>query len=179
LEQNKAQFLEISAFLLFVEKLLAYSLFVPNSRQFESLLVKGCIAQVKGIFLFFVAAILFGAPLFRKQWETVLWSSILASMTLCPLTLLSSNVDEPLEKCIVRVYCKLQPETRFESNLIYTGIGAVLGAWMGAIPIPLDWDMPWQAWPVSLVYGSVFGSSVGAVVALIMPNAVLKLSKNE
>lgn len=29
-------------------------------------------------------------------------------------------------------------------------MGSVLGAWLGAFPIPLDWDRPWQ---VSLCIG--------------------------
>ena len=31
--------------------------------------------------------------------------------------------------------------------------GSLAGAWMGAIPIPLDWDRPWQRWPVTCVAG--------------------------
>ena len=39
--------------------------------------------------------------------------------------------------------------------------GAVSGAWLGAIPTPLDWDRPWQRWPVA----PVVGASVGFVAA--------------
>ena len=39
--------------------------------------------------------------------------------------------------------------------------GAVSGAWLGAIPTPLDWDRPWQRWPVA----PVVCASIGFVAA--------------
>lgn len=35
---------------------------------------------------------------------------------------------------------------------------------MGAVPIPLDWDREWQAWPVTIVVGAVMGWATGKVV---------------
>ncbi|KAL3112363.1 hypothetical protein niasHT_019088 [Heterodera trifolii] len=32
-----------------------------------------------------------------------------------------------------------------------------LGAWLGAVVIPLDWDQWWQAWPLCSHFGSLFG----------------------
>lgn len=32
------------------------------------------------------------------------------------------------------------PEAYFQCSIIFT----LLGAWLGAFPIPLDWDRPWQ-----------------------------------
>jgi phosphatidylinositol glycan class F len=40
--------------------------------------------------------------------------------------------------------------------------GAALGAWMGAMPIPLDWGRAWQRWPITVVYGMCVGCVVGA-----------------
>jgi phosphatidylinositol glycan class F len=41
-------------------------------------------------------------------------------------------------------------------------LGAVLGAWLGAVPIPLDWDRDWQRWPVTILVGLYVGHCVGA-----------------
>lgn len=41
-------------------------------------------------------------------------------------------------------------------------LGAVLGAWLGAVPIPLDWDREWQKWPVTIVVGMYMGYALGA-----------------
>lgn len=43
-------------------------------------------------------------------------------------------------------------------------LGAVVGCWLGAIPIPLDWDREWQRWPVTVVAGAYAGQTVGKVV---------------
>ena len=42
-----------------------------------------------------------------------------------------------------------------------TTIGTALGAWLGAVPIPLDWDREWQKWPVTIVTGMYLGALVG------------------
>jgi PiT family inorganic phosphate transporter len=46
----------------------------------------------------------------------------------------------------------------------HTLVGAVLGAWLGAVPIPLDWDREWQKWPVTIVTGMYIGHALGARV---------------
>jgi hypothetical protein len=46
------------------------------------------------------------------------------------------------------------------------GWGASLGAWCGAMVIPLDWDRPWQKWPIPCVAGAVVGFGVGGVAAV-------------
>ncbi|CCD24076.1 mannose-ethanolamine phosphotransferase GPI11 NDAI_0C04160 [Naumovozyma dairenensis CBS 421] len=37
----------------------------------------------------------------------------------------------------------------------------VLGGWLSCVVIPLDWDRPWQAWPIPVVIGSYLGAFVG------------------
>ena len=43
-------------------------------------------------------------------------------------------------------------------------LGALLGCWMGAVPIPLDWDRDWQRWPITIVAGAYGGYVLGKVV---------------
>jgi phosphatidylinositol glycan class F len=57
-------------------------------------------------------------------------------------------------------------------------VGCLLGAWLGAIPIPLDWcvvcrrrlrgfeltggrDRDWQTWPITIVAGAYAGYAAG------------------
>lgn len=42
--------------------------------------------------------------------------------------------------------------------------GGVVGAWLGAFPIPLDWDREWQKWPVPILCGVYAGYVVGKVI---------------
>lgn len=43
-------------------------------------------------------------------------------------------------------------------------MGTMIGAWSGAVPIPLDWDRAWQAWPVTVVVGAYLGWAGGREV---------------
>ena len=43
-------------------------------------------------------------------------------------------------------------------------LGACMGSWVGAVPIPLDWDREWQRWPVTVVCGMYVAAVVGKVV---------------
>ncbi|CAN0484843.1 unnamed protein product, partial [Scytosiphon promiscuus] len=36
-----------------------------------------------------------------------------------------------------------------------------LGAWLGAIPLCLDWEQPWQEWPLPMCAGGLLGFSAG------------------
>jgi len=53
----------------------------------------------------------------------------------------------------------------------------MLGAWLGAFPIPLDWDRPWQAWPITVTYGAMGGHLFGCVVGGVL--SVLGLGAND
>jgi len=50
--------------------------------------------------------------------------------------------------------------------LLWNALGAIVGAWAGALPIPLDWDRPWQTWPVTCSIGCVLGATLSGIVAL-------------
>lgn len=43
-------------------------------------------------------------------------------------------------------------------------IGCMMGGWIGAVPMALDWDRDWQAWPVTVLTGAYLGWAVGRVL---------------
>nr|CDJ93938.1 GPI biosynthesis protein Pig-F domain containing protein [Haemonchus contortus] len=55
--------------------------------------------------------------------------------------------------------------THFELIARRTIVGAVVGAWLGALVIPLDWDRWWQRYPLPNFAGSVCGWVLGAISA--------------
>ena len=56
-------------------------------------------------------------------------------------------------------------------------LGALGGAWLGAIPIPLDWDREWQKWPVTVVVGAYCGAVVGKLMGgLVFKGWKIKMS---
>ncbi|ELU38336.1 PIG-F domain-containing protein [Rhizoctonia solani AG-1 IA] len=50
--------------------------------------------------------------------------------------------------------------------ILFPAVGAILGCWLGVSPMPLDWDRPWQAWPLTSAYMAVIGHLVGSGVSL-------------
>lgn len=40
-------------------------------------------------------------------------------------------------------------------------VGCMVGGWIGAIPMALDWDRVWQAWPIPVLTGAYLGWAVG------------------
>ncbi|PIL29156.1 hypothetical protein GSI_09205 [Ganoderma sinense ZZ0214-1] len=76
----------------------------------------------------------------------------------------------------VRLFAELSPRTPVERALVYPAVGTVTGAWLGVIPIGLDWERPWQAWPLTPSFGAVAGFIVGSLLALVV-GATLELAQ--
>ena len=47
-------------------------------------------------------------------------------------------------------------------------MGIIIGVWIGAIPIPLDWDRLWQIWPMSCVFGAAFFAFISLFISFIL-----------
>ncbi|CAM9675421.1 unnamed protein product [Choristocarpus tenellus] len=45
-------------------------------------------------------------------------------------------------------------------------MGCAVGAWLGAVPLILDWNEPWQAWPLTVALGGLLGFSAGIILFL-------------
>jgi phosphatidylinositol glycan class F len=43
-------------------------------------------------------------------------------------------------------------------------LATMAGAYLGAIPIPLDWDRDWQRWPVTVYAGAAVGHLAGVLL---------------
>jgi len=63
-----------------------------------------------------------------------------------------------------------------ERALLYPCIGTILGAWCGAYPLALDWDRPWQAWPLPPAIGAILGYILGSF-ASVSVNATIHLAR--
>jgi len=53
-------------------------------------------------------------------------------------------------------------------TLVYQAIGTLAGSWIGVIPIALDWDRPWQAWPLTPAFCAIGGYIIASLVALVV-----------
>lgn len=110
-------------------------------------------------------------PRKRRLWQrTLAFSGVLSSLAVMPVlwsSVLWKESARATPEAALHVFASFAWRTPLDRALLLQSYGALGGAWLGAIPIPLDWDRPWQAWPVTLVYGSLAGfcaASVGVVV---------------
>lgn len=103
--------------------------------------------------LLYIIVILFGAPLVSHHPHTLLLALHLALLATPHLFYVHG-----LEAATwLRLVSLQQPVDETYGMTL----GACLGAWVGAIPIPLDWDREWQKWPVTIICGLYIGAVVG------------------
>ncbi|XP_065611007.1 phosphatidylinositol-glycan biosynthesis class F protein [Cyrtonyx montezumae] len=123
--------------------------------------LKCCIYFFMSCILFHAIIVLYGAPLIESVTETFLFSVLLSTFTtLQCLCLLGPNVQ-----AWIRVFSRNGAMSIWENSLQITTMGSILGGWFGAFPIPLDWDRPWQVWPISCSLGATFGYMAGLIIA--------------
>lgn len=100
--------------------------------------------------------ILFGAPITSHLPHTFLSSAHIALLTIFPL-IYTNGTDGAKWREIASLYSPVD-------EVFGGAVGCLVGAWLGAVPIPLDWDREWQKWPVTIVTGAYAGYAVGKLV---------------
>ncbi|KAF2965670.1 hypothetical protein GQX73_g7876 [Xylaria multiplex] len=103
-----------------------------------------------------VLLVLFGAPFLTYLPHTFLCSLHLSLLGLYPL-FYTRGVSS---KDWIEILSARAPFDEGFGGLV----GAGIGAWLGAVPIPLDWDREWQKWPVTILCGIYAGYTVGKLV---------------
>ncbi|KAH9028624.1 GPI biosynthesis protein family Pig-F-domain-containing protein [Lactarius pseudohatsudake] len=122
--------------------------------------------------------ILFGAPFVQYAPHTALLAFLLSIYTVFPpayalgpprlgLPLLSASASTAIlqNDLWIRIFVERNTKKPAERCLLYPTYGAFLGAWFGVIPIGLDWDRPWQAYPLTPAAGASLGYMIGALLA--------------
>ncbi|XP_076798524.1 GPI ethanolamine phosphate transferase, stabilizing subunit isoform X1 [Arvicanthis niloticus] len=135
-----------SAFVTAVN-LLLYLVVKPNVSSKRSSLshkvtriLKCCVYFLMSCFFLHIIFVLYGAPLIELVLETFLFAVVLSTFTTVPcLCLLGPNL-----KAWLRVFSRNGVTSIWENSLQITTISSFIGAWLGAFPIPLDWERPWQ-----------------------------------
>lgn len=116
-----------------------------------------------------IMMVLFGAPVIYVQVETVLCSLVLSGLIVQPLLILHGLEAETWRQ-IISLELPL-------TNAYLGSIGGVLGAWLGVVPIALDWDRPWQTYPITIVLGAYMGCFLGNLVGIAYPKARIVTEK--
>lgn len=121
------------------------------------------------VLIFYVIAVLFGAPFFSAQEQTLMFSILLTALVVLPL-ILNLGLDATISiLSSVDVFEKETLNTIFSIAVRFV----LFGAWLGAVVIPLDWDRPWQEWPIPCSFGALIGYVVSQlfILSLNLPKA--------
>ncbi|KAF8586946.1 hypothetical protein K439DRAFT_1339617 [Ramaria rubella] len=136
--------------------------------------------------LFHVLMVLFGAPISSHVAHTYLSSLLLSILTVFvpsyALSLPSISFLYSTKNAADSQWSKLffgqKLETAVERALVFPVFASFVGCWAGAIPIALDWDRPWQAWPLTPAYGALVGYLLGSWSSLFV-NAMLFFASHD
>jgi len=135
---------------------------IKNSSMKLSSVIPAVAVYGTSPFIFHIISILYGAPITISFSETFHFAWLLSTMTALPaLTVVGANAEE-----WIRVLFLNKAENNSETSLQWSCYGALVGAWLGALPIPLDWDRPWQEWPTSSLIGCLLGYMMGLIIGI-------------
>ncbi|OAE19007.1 hypothetical protein AXG93_2839s1020 [Marchantia polymorpha subsp. ruderalis] len=65
-----------------------------------------------------------------------------------------------------RLFARTEPDGPLELALCLSAHCAAIGSWVGAWPMPLDWERRWQEWPVCCTYGTVGGYLLSVIFSI-------------
>jgi phosphatidylinositol glycan class F len=115
----------------------------------------------------------FGAYLIDQFHETTLFSMLITSIIAMPVFMCCEHTN-PFE-LLSRLFIRKEHANKLEAKLVNVSFGAVIGAWCGALVIPLDWDTWWQEWPISCCFGTLAGAVLGGLFSSFNFRSKIKL----
>ena len=158
-----------------------------------------CTWYVAGVFVFHFAAVVFGAPLFSNFYGTFLWAALMSALSFLPVGIVTgSNAPEWIFQdtfvlslsfhnlvflsafftfAVPNTFAPQQCSVASERAKWFVGLPAlttIVGAWAGAIVIPLDWHQPWQQWPIPCTYGALAGYFIGVMLLFTLSALIPK-----
>ena len=129
-------------------------------------LVTGSVAIFTiGCFCFHILTVLLGASLIEAVDSTFLFACLCSSLTVFPLYIAHEGRWEDFFDLLPE---ELDVRHRLSDGVKVVAFLTVFGAWVGAFPIPLDWDRDWQKWPITVCMGALGGHVVGLLTVVCM-----------
>ncbi|KAM0052817.1 putative GPI biosynthesis protein Pig-F [Helianthus debilis subsp. tardiflorus] len=144
--------------------ILVYSFFriYKNQSSYLKAVARGLLGLPVGALVNALGAIALGAPVgSRYILRTLHWSLLMSAFTFAPAASVygSSWVDWH------RIFANTKLIESIDYMICIPAYGAVIGAWFGAWPMPLDWERTWQEWPMCVTYGAIIGYLVGLLAS--------------
>lgn len=121
--------------------------------------------QCAVVVLYGFSCILLGAPVLQDYEQTCVLSMILTLLTVSPLVFMLGAGGTLQVWFCEKVENIVKAEEVYISLYKYHAIGAVVGAWVGSVVVPLDWDKDWQEYPIPNVIGAFCGSGIATIIS--------------
>ncbi|KNA21751.1 hypothetical protein SOVF_040480 [Spinacia oleracea] len=137
----------------------------PRDCSYLKAVGRGVLGLFAGALVFALGAISLGAPVGSTYMlGTINWSLLMSLLTVSPAAAIfgSSWVDWK------RIFAHTRPAGSVDFMVCLPAHGSIVGAWFGAWPMPLDWERPWQEWPICVTYGALVGYLIGMVASLVL-----------
>ncbi len=138
-----------------------------NTQKQQTTLVSLVLSAAAAAPLLHGAFVLLGAPLLTHAAHTFLCALHLSLLGVFPLLYARGLPDAKRRAWMAAaaaVAAQPPPPLLLLDEPAGGLVGACAGAWLGAVPIPLDWDRDWQRWPVTVLCGVFAGYALGKVV---------------
>ena len=140
-------------------------------------------AMSLGTGLLYTLAVLLGAPVMWLVQETLSLCLFCSLVGILPLLVHRST--PPTSKSAAKNRSKSSDEPWMLYDLLFKDnpavgklVGTLVGAYVGCVPIPLDWDRPWQRWPVTVYMGACAGLFVGTIAQVLYDKGRASLPAN-
>ncbi|KAA0034945.1 hypothetical protein IC582_008558 [Cucumis melo] len=147
--------------------ILLYSRYRTDRHQCSYLkaVARGLLGLPTGAIINAFGAIVLGAPIGAQYFlKTLNWSLVMSLFNIVPSACVfgSSWIDWQ------RLFAYTKPIGTIDHMICIPAHGAIIGAWFGAWPMPLDWERPWQEWPICVTYGAILGYSIAMAASLVL-----------
>ncbi|XP_057810382.1 PIGF/3-ketodihydrosphingosine reductase fusion protein isoform X3 [Salvia miltiorrhiza] len=122
----------------------------PDKCSYVKAIVRGLMGLPAGALVNALGAIVLGAPVGIHLYQQLL----------C----LAHHGPTGIEYSLTQIQMS-RPMRPVDFIICLPAHGAIIGAWFGAWPMPLDWERPWQEWPICVTYGAILGYLIGVMAS--------------
>ncbi|KAJ1942040.1 Glycosylphosphatidylinositol (GPI) anchor assembly protein [Linderina pennispora] len=107
--------------------------------------------------------VLFGAPLQTQQDETLAAALDVSLLAITPAVVTLKSDLSAWRRALLSFEEKSLPE-QWAAGFFWS---SMVTSWAAAYFVPMDWDRPWQRWPIPIVGGAYVGYLIGLLYVLV------------
>ncbi|KAB7506779.1 Phosphatidylinositol-glycan biosynthesis class F protein [Armadillidium nasatum] len=113
--------------------------------------------SIISVVLTHLTVVLFGAYVVQDFEATLVFSFLVASLVFI----------RPLIKFGTSAVIAVCEDWNWSNSSQVQGSFVLFGVWLGTFVIPLDWDRPWQVWPIPCAVGGLLGELAASLALLL------------